>query len=43
MLDSKKKNKNSSKCFYGVNSGNYGFLMNKFSPRNILKIYPRQK
>ena len=37
MLQTLKKNKNSSKCFYGVNSGNYGFLMNKFSPKNILK------
>ena len=22
--------------FYGINSGNYGFLMNKFSPKNII-------
>ena len=31
MLQTLKKNKNSKKYFYGVNSGNYGFLMNKFS------------
>ena len=27
MLQTLKKNKNSKKSFYGVNSGNYGFLM----------------
>ena len=32
-----KKNKNSKKQFYGINSGNYGFLMNKFSSENIIK------
>jgi NAD+ kinase len=31
-----KKNKNSQKKFYGINSGNYGFLMNKFSSKNII-------
>ena len=39
------------KPFYGINSGNYGFLMNKFSNENIIKnlnisnsvkIYPLQ-
>ena len=30
MLQTLKKNKNSKKSFYGINSGNYGFLMNKF-------------
>ena len=25
------------KQFYGINSGNYGFLMNKFSSKNIIK------
>ena len=34
MLQTLKKNKNSQKQFYGVNSGNYGFLMNKFSQKN---------
>ena len=37
MLQTLKKNKNSKKNFYGINSGNYGFLMNKFSSRNIIK------
>ena len=37
MLKTLKKNKNSKKMFYGINSGNYGFLMNKFSPKNIIK------
>ena len=37
MLQTLKKNKNSNKLFYGVNSGNYGFLMNKFSSKNINK------
>ena len=37
MLETLKKNKNSNKRFYGINSGNYGFLMNKFSSNNILK------
>ena len=37
MLEILKKNKNSNKQFYGINSGNYGFLMNKFSSKNIIK------
>ena len=37
MLQTLKKNKNSNKHFYGINSGNYGFLMNKFSSKNIIK------
>jgi NAD+ kinase len=37
MLETLKKNKNSKKQFYGINSGNYGFLMNKFSSKNIVK------
>ena len=37
MLQTLKKNKNSSKLFYGINSGNYGFLMNKFSRKLIIK------
>ncbi|MDC3100133.1 NAD kinase [Candidatus Pelagibacter sp.] len=43
MLQTLKKNKNSSKYFYGINSGNYGFLMNKFSPKNILKNISKTK
>ena len=37
MLQTLKKNKKSKKEFYGINSGNYGFLMNKYSPKNIIK------
>ena len=37
MLETLKKNQNSKKKFYGINSGNYGFLMNKFSHNNIIK------
>ncbi len=41
MLKTLKKNKNSKKKFYGINSGNYGFLMNKFSLNNIIKNLSR--
>ena len=37
MLQTLKKNKNSKKLFYGINSGNFGFLMNKFSSKKIIK------
>ena len=37
MLQTLKRNKNSNKNFYGINSGNYGFLMNKFSSKDIIK------
>ena len=37
MLETLKKYKNYKKKFYGINSGNYGFLMNKFSSKNIIK------
>jgi len=30
MLETLKKNIDKKKKFYGINSGNYGFLMNKF-------------
>ncbi len=43
MLQTLKKNKNSKKSFYGVNSGNYGFLMNKFSFKNIIKNLNKAK
>ena len=36
MLKTLKKNKNSSNLYYGINSGNYGFLMNKFSPKKTI-------
>ena len=41
MLETLKKNKNTKKLFYGINSGNYGFLMNKFSSKNIIKNLSR--
>ena len=37
MLHTLKRNKDLKKQFYGINSGNYGFLMNKFSSKNIIK------
>ncbi len=37
MLQTLKKFYKSNKLFYGINSGNYGFLMNKFSNKNLLK------
>ena len=43
MLQTLKKNKKSKRLFYGVNSGNYGFLMNKFSSRNFVKNFIRSK
>ena len=36
MLQTLKKNISKNKYFYGINSGNYGFLMNKFFPKNLL-------
>ena len=36
MLQTLKRNKKSKRLFYGINSGNYGFLMNKFSAKNII-------
>ena len=36
MLKTLKKNKNSSNLYYGINSGNYGFLMNKFSQKKTI-------
>ena len=43
MLQTLKKNKKTNKLFYGINSGNYGFLMNKFSPKNIIKNLSKAK
>ena len=37
MLQTLKKLYKLKKPFYGINSGNYGFLMNKFSNKNFLK------
>ena len=43
MLQTLKKNKNAKKSFYGINSGNYGFLMNKFSEKNLIKYIFKSK
>ena len=43
MLQTLKKNKTSVKSFYGVNAGNYGFLMNKFSSKNFIKNLKKSK
>ncbi len=43
MLKTLKKNKSSSKSFYGINSGNYGFLMNKFLPKYTIKNLSKAK
>jgi len=37
MLSTLKKYNKFKKPFYGINSGNYGFLMNKFSIKNTIK------
>jgi NAD+ kinase len=43
MLQTLKKYKKSKKSFYGINSGNYGFLMNKFSNKLIKKNLAQSK
>ena len=43
MLKTLKKNKDSKKLFYGINSGNYGFLMNKFSGKLMVKNLTKAK
>ena len=43
MLKILKKNKNSKKSFYGINSGNYGFLMNKFSRKLLITNLSKAK
>jgi NAD+ kinase len=43
MLQTLKKNKDNKKSFYGINSGNYGFLMNKFSPNKVIKNLLKSK
>jgi NAD+ kinase len=37
MLKTLKNNKQNSIFFYGINSGNYGFLMNKFIQKTVVK------
>ena len=43
MLQTLKKFYKLKKPFYGINSGNYGFLMNKFSLKNIIKNLTKAK
>ena len=43
MLQTLKKNRKSNRIFYGINSGNYGFLMNKFSLKNFIKNLNKAK
>ena len=43
MLQTLKKYNKDKNIFYGVNSGNYGFLMNKFSPKNFIKNFHKAK
>ena len=43
MLQTLKRNNNTKKSFYGINSGNYGFLMNKFSEKNLIKYISKSK
>ena len=43
MLQTLKKYRKLKKFFYGVNSGNYGFLMNKFSSKNIISNLHKAK
>jgi NAD+ kinase len=43
MLQTLKRNKKSKNLFYGINSGNYGFLMNKFSKKTIIKNLSKAK
>ena len=43
MLKTLKKSKDNSKFFYGINSGNYGFLMNKFSQKKFINNLKKAK
>ena len=43
MLETLKKYKDSKKLFYGINSGDYGFLMNKFSGKKIINNLSKAK
>ena len=43
MLKTLKKNKDNTKFFYGINSGNYGFLMNKFSHNKFINNLKKAK
>ena len=41
MLQIIKKKYKPYNMFYGINSGNYGFLMNKFSKKFFLKKFKK--
>ena len=43
MLETLKKSKNFKRSFYGINSGNYGFLMNRFSLKDTIKNLNKAK
>ena len=43
MLKTLKKNQNTKRSFYGINSGNYGFLMNKFTNKSFIKNLAKAK
>jgi len=43
MLHTLKRLYKLNKPFYGINSGNYGFLMNKFSSKNLIKNLSNSK
>ena len=43
MLKTIKRNKSLNKFFYGINSGDYGFLMNKFSTKHTIKNLSKAK
>ena len=43
MLSALKKYNKYKKPFYGINAGNYGFLMNKFSSKNTVKNLSKAK
>ena len=43
MLQTLKKYQKYNKPFYGMNSGTFGFLMNKFKSRNIKKYISNSK
>ena len=43
MLQSLKRYHKFKKPFYGINSGNYGFLMNKFSKKNYYENFLKAK
>ena len=43
MLDTLKKFQNYNKPFYGINTGAFGFLMNKYNNQNLEKIISKTK